>query len=58
MNDPLFGRLATVHNLYFFHQWVAVLRRALTRGDFAARADDLFGVISRYYEPAGAPSAA
>jgi queuine tRNA-ribosyltransferase len=58
VGDPLFGRLATVHNLWFFHQWVAVLRRALTQGDFAARVDELFGVISRHYGGPGAAPAA
>ena len=28
-NDPLYGRAATIHNLFFFHQWVGGLRQAL-----------------------------
>ncbi|MEZ4454313.1 MAG: tRNA guanosine(34) transglycosylase Tgt [Nannocystaceae bacterium] len=34
--DPLYGRLASLHNLFFFHQWVAVMRLALRTGRFAA----------------------
>jgi len=33
-NDPLYGRLATIHNLFFFHQWVAAMRVALSNGTF------------------------
>ena len=33
--DPLYGRLATMHNLYFFHQWVARVRQAVRAGSFA-----------------------
>ncbi|MCH9680805.1 MAG: tRNA guanosine(34) transglycosylase Tgt [Deltaproteobacteria bacterium] len=47
--ESLFGRLATLHNLYFFHQWVAVLRGALRRGDFDDAAARLNAVITRYY---------
>jgi queuine tRNA-ribosyltransferase len=32
--DPLYGRLATIHNLYFFHQWVAAMRWGLREGRF------------------------
>ena len=49
MHDPLFGRLATLHNLYFFHQWVAVLRTALRDGSFADVVDELSAVITRHY---------
>ncbi len=34
-HDPLYGRLATIHNLYFFHQWVAAMRWGLREGRFA-----------------------
>ncbi len=34
-DDPLFGRLATLHNLFFFHAWVARMRQALLAGTFA-----------------------
>ncbi|MEZ4381565.1 MAG: tRNA guanosine(34) transglycosylase Tgt [Nannocystaceae bacterium] len=34
--DPLYGRLATIHNLYFFHQWVAAMRWGLREGRFGA----------------------
>lgn len=33
-NDPLYGRLATEHNIVFFHQWVGTLRAALRDGSF------------------------
>ena len=35
-NDPLYVRLGTIHNLYFFHQWVAAMRTALRDGRFSA----------------------
>ncbi len=28
-DDPLYVRLASLHNLFFFHQWVAALRQAI-----------------------------
>ena len=49
MGEALFARLATLHNLFFFHQWVAVLRRALTGGTFDAAASELSSVITRHY---------
>lgn len=49
-NDPLFGRLATLHNLFFFHQWVAVMRGALRRDAFEPVAAALSRVISVYYD--------
>lgn len=49
--EALYARLATLHNLYFFHQWVAVLRRALVGGAFAGAVDALSSVITRYYLP-------
>lgn len=48
-HDPLYGRLATLHNLFFFHQWVGALRTALRRGDLTRVADSLSQVISRHY---------
>ncbi len=33
--DPLYVRLATIHNLYFFHQWVAAMRQGLRAGRFS-----------------------
>jgi queuine tRNA-ribosyltransferase len=57
-NDPLYGRLATLHNLHFFAQWVATLRHALREGRFAGVADDLFRVITRYYPDAGSAGSA
>ena len=48
-NDPLYGRLATVHNLYFFHQWVAAARAALRRGAFPAVEAALLQVIETSY---------
>jgi queuine tRNA-ribosyltransferase len=47
--EPLFGRLATLHNLYFFHQWVAVLRGALRAGWLADALDALCAVITQHY---------
>ena len=47
--EPLFLRLATLHNLYFFHQWVAVLRGALRAGALADAEAALCAVITRYY---------
>jgi queuine tRNA-ribosyltransferase len=35
-SDPLYVRLASIHNLFFFHQWVAAMRQAIRRGRFAA----------------------
>ncbi len=58
MGDPLYGRLATVHNLFFFHQWVATLRQALRRGDFTRVAAELSEVISGHYAPKGAAAGA
>lgn len=49
MGEALFARLATLHNLYFFHQWVSVLRRALTAGTFDDVAAELCAVITRHY---------
>ena len=57
-NDPLYGRLATIHNLYFFGSWVATMRNALRDGTFPAIAEALSAVISRSYppsEPAASP---
>ncbi|HLT39135.1 MAG TPA: tRNA guanosine(34) transglycosylase Tgt [Enhygromyxa sp.] len=34
--DALYVRLATIHNLFFFHQWVATQRRAIRAGNYAA----------------------
>lgn len=35
-NDPLYGRLATIHNLFFYAQLIAVLREGLRTGTFDA----------------------
>jgi queuine tRNA-ribosyltransferase len=35
-NDPLFGRAASLHNLWFFHALVGRLRAALRAGDYPA----------------------
>jgi queuine tRNA-ribosyltransferase len=34
-NEMLGGQLATLHNLYFYHQLMRDMRAAITRGDFA-----------------------
>ena len=31
-DDPLYGRLATLHNLAFYGDWVAAMRRAIRQG--------------------------
>lgn len=54
-SDPLFGRLATVHNLFFFHQWIAVLRGALLTGSFDEAQVALSEVISKNYAPRTGP---
>jgi queuine tRNA-ribosyltransferase len=43
--DPLYVRLATIHNLYFFHQWVATQRRAIRAGNYGAVATALDRVL-------------
>jgi queuine tRNA-ribosyltransferase len=43
--DALYVRLATIHNLYFFHEWVAVMRRAIRAGQFARVAAGLERVL-------------
>lgn len=49
--DPLYVRLATLHNIAFFHQFVGAMRQALLRGNFGAVSKGLFGVISEHYLP-------
>jgi queuine tRNA-ribosyltransferase len=49
--DPLYVRLATVHNLYFFHEWVAVMRRAIRDGQFARVAAGLERVLAAAMQP-------
>jgi queuine tRNA-ribosyltransferase len=49
--DPLYVRLATVHNLYFFHEWVAVMRRAIRGGQFARVAAGLERVLANATKP-------
>lgn len=48
-NDPLYGRLATIHNIFFFHQWVGALRTALREGRFAATAAAFSNIITEHY---------
>ncbi len=47
--DPLYGRLATVHNIHFFHAFVATLRQALREGRYEIAAQELLAVISGHY---------
>jgi queuine tRNA-ribosyltransferase len=54
-NDPLYGRLATIHNLFFFGSWVATMRNALRHGAFTSIADALSTVISRHYGAGPSP---
>jgi queuine tRNA-ribosyltransferase len=49
--DPLYVRLATIHNLYFFHEWVAVMRRAIRQGQFARVAAGLERVLEGMSKP-------
>jgi queuine tRNA-ribosyltransferase len=57
-NDPLYVRLASVHNLYFFHQLVAVMRTALREGRWGPVSAALSEVISHHYgQSAAAPDA-
>ncbi|MFV8754348.1 tRNA guanosine(34) transglycosylase Tgt [Nannocystaceae bacterium ST9] len=47
-SDPLYVRLASIHNLFFFHQWVAAMRQAIRRGRFqvvAARMAAMLGPV-------------
>ena len=48
-NDPLYVRLATLHNLYFFHQWVAAMRQALRADRFGPTVERLSRVITEHY---------
>lgn len=50
-NDPLYVRLATTHNLYFFHQWVAAQRRAIREGRFGTVAAALERVLAARIHP-------
>lgn len=49
--DALYVRLATIHNLYFFHEWVAVMRRAIRRGQFERVAAGLEAVLAAATKP-------
>jgi queuine tRNA-ribosyltransferase len=53
--DPLYVRLATIHNLYFFHQWVAVQRRAIRAGNYAAVAVALEEALGAMPQPGDSP---
>lgn len=48
-NDPLYGRLATLHNLFFYGQLIAALRNALRRGDFDTVACEISALLSEHY---------
>lgn len=54
-NDPLYGRLATLHNLHFYAQWVGALRQSLRSGTFDMVSNALSEVITSHYPqgPAG-----
>ena len=53
-NDPLFGRLASLHNLWFFHALVGRLRAALRRGDYPAERDRVRASLTPGLMTAGA----
>ena len=48
--DALYVRLATIHNLYFFHEWVALMRRAIRTGQFPRVAAGLERVLAAVNE--------
>jgi len=52
-NDPLYGRLATLHNLFFYGQWVARLRTSLLDGTFETVSEIFSSVISKHYGARG-----
>ncbi|MCA9698422.1 MAG: tRNA guanosine(34) transglycosylase Tgt [Myxococcales bacterium] len=52
-NDPLYVRLATIHNLFFFHQWVAAQRQAIRAGRFGAVSAALGRVLGEHAAAAG-----
>ncbi|MBL9100998.1 MAG: tRNA guanosine(34) transglycosylase Tgt [Myxococcales bacterium] len=54
--DPLYGRLATIHNLVFFHQWVGALRAALREQRFPQVAAQFSSIITEYYGRTSEPS--
>lgn len=47
-NDPLYGRLATIHNLFFYAQLIAVLREALRAGTFESVVASLEPMLASY----------
>ncbi len=47
-NDPLYGRLATIHNLFFYGQLIAVLRESLRAGTFEATLASLQPMLAAY----------
>lgn len=49
-NEPLYGRLATIHNLFFYHQWVGALRRSLREGRFAQVSLEFSSILSMHYQ--------
>ncbi len=50
-DDPLYVRLATLQNLWFFHSWVASLREAMMAGRLEERRALHWAVIARHYLP-------
>ena len=54
-NDPLFGRAASVHNLWFFHALVGRLRAALRRGDYPDERARLVATLVPGRMPAAPP---
>ena len=47
-NDPLYGRLSTIHNLFFYAQLIAVLREALRAGTFEAALVGIEPMLAAY----------
>jgi queuine tRNA-ribosyltransferase len=57
-NDPLYGRAASLHNLWFFHALVGRLRAALRRGDYPQERARLVGSLVAGRMPTAAEGAA
>ena len=50
-NDPLYVRLATLHNLAFYHAWVREQREAILNGSFLERKAELRAIVDEFYVP-------
>jgi queuine tRNA-ribosyltransferase len=57
-DDPLYVRLATIHNLTFYHRWIAALRQSLREGRFEEVAGELRRTVETYYLAAATDASA